>query len=201
MANNKTIQTYSKIYNDYAGRNSLTKEIKALADKFLGLLNGKFILDVGCAHGRDSCYFTSKGFSIIGIDLTPEFITLASSNCPQAEFKLMDMTNLKFKPFTFEGVWACASFLHILKKNALKTLAGFHKVLKKEGILFLSVMEGDFEGFRKHEGLKWDNRYFSHYQTDELEKLLEAAGFKVIELIKTPTKWGPMFLNYYCKAN
>jgi len=108
------------------------------------------------------------------------------------------MRNLDLLPNSFNGIWVCASFLHIQKSEALKTLIGFRKVLKNGGVLFLSVMEGDFEGLKKNDTLKWGDRYFSLYQTNELEKLLNTAKFEVIELIKSPTSWGPMFLNYYC---
>ena len=195
---NNTIQTYSKIYQDYANRNTLNNDMRSLLDKFIERLNGNKILDVGCAQGRDSCYLSEKGYDVLGIDLTPEFIKLAKINCLKAAFKLMDMRNLDLSPNSFNGIWASASFLHIPKNEALKTLIGFRKVLKTGGILFLSVMEGDFEGLRKNDKLKWGDRYFSHYLTNELEKLLNTAKFEVIELIKSPTSWGPIFLNYYC---
>jgi 2-polyprenyl-3-methyl-5-hydroxy-6-metoxy-1,4-benzoquinol methylase len=197
----KTIQTYSKIYQDYANRNTLNSNIAILLDKFIDKLKGKSVLDVGCAQGRDSCYFSEKGYDVVGIDLTPEFIDLAKINCPKATFKLMDMRHLNFQPNLFDGIWACASFLHIPKNEALKTLKSFRKVLKPDGIFFVSVMEGDSEGLRKNDKLKWGDRYFSHYQTAELEKLLNNAEFNVIELIKSPTSWGPMFLNYYCHSH
>jgi len=76
---NNTIQTYSKIYQDYANRNTLNNDMRSLLDKFIGRLSGKKILDVGCAQGRDSCYFSEKGYDVLGIDLTPEFIKLAKN--------------------------------------------------------------------------------------------------------------------------
>lgn len=199
--NNKTIATYSTIYKDYAKRNVLNPEMQKLLDKFIKLIKGKKILDVGCAQGRDSCYFVSKGYIVNGIDLTPEFIDLARINCPNAKFDLMDMRKLTFQPALFDGIWSCASFLHIPKKEALETLKGFYKVLKDDGVLFVSVMSGDFEGYRKHNLLKWGDRYFSHYQPEELKQLLSLAGFEVIELVSTPTSWGPKFLNFFCFRN
>ena len=197
---NTTVITYSKIYQDYANRNIINRDIKRVLNLFICKLSGKKILDVGCAGGRDAVYFTSKGFEVLGIDLTPEFIKLAKVNCPEATFNLMDMRKLKFDNESFDGVWACASFLHIPKKDAIKTLSGFNKILKSKGVLFLSVMEGTGEGYRKNEKLNWDDRYFSFYQKLELEKLLNSAGFKVISLIKFPTSWGPKFLEFYCKV-
>jgi ubiquinone/menaquinone biosynthesis C-methylase UbiE len=44
----------------------------------------------------------------------------------------MDMRKLTFKDKTFDGIRACASFLHIPKEEAEKTLQEFFRVLKKE---------------------------------------------------------------------
>jgi len=197
---NKTIKTYSQIYQNYASINVLNNNMFKLLAEYIGLLKGKDILDVGCAGGRDSKYFSDKGFNVTGIDLTLEFLELAKINCPKCTFKLMDMRKLDFPQKSFDGVWACASFLHLYKKDALKTLKGFRKVLKPDGVLFLSVMEGDFNGIRVNQKLNWGERHFSDYQTKEIEKLFNTANFKVIDLIKTQTSWGPMFLNYFCQA-
>ena len=200
QSSSKTIQTYSKIYKDYADRNILKPEIIILLDKFIKRLKGKRVLDVGCAHGRDSIYMSNNGLDVYGIDLTPEFITLAKFSCPSGKFSIMDMRNLRFPEHIFDGIWASASFLHISKKEGLKTLKGFKKVLKPGAVLFISVMTGDSEGYRKNEKLNWDDRYFSFYQKTELENLLDKAGFKSIELVETQTSWGPVFLNWFFKS-
>lgn len=53
----------------------------------------------------------------MGIDLTPEFVKMAKESCPQADIQLMDMRDLTFEDEMFDGIRACASFLHIPKEE------------------------------------------------------------------------------------
>ncbi len=60
--------------------------------------------------------------NVTGIDLTPEFITMAKKEYPEANLQVMDMRDLKFKNQTFDGLRSCASLLHIPKDETKKTL-------------------------------------------------------------------------------
>ena len=113
----------------------------------------------------------------------------------------MDMTDLKFAENTFDGIWACSSFLHIPKKEALKTLKGFNRVLTKRGLLYVSVMEGEFEGDRKNNDLTWDYRHFSDYIENELKDLLIQADFNPFKKIKIQTKSTKAFLHIFSIKN
>lgn len=53
-------------YNDYI-------------NKFLSLLNGKNILDIGCAIGSFTKYVADKGYKVEGIDISPNMIDIAKS--------------------------------------------------------------------------------------------------------------------------
>ncbi|MBI2598308.1 MAG: class I SAM-dependent methyltransferase, partial [Candidatus Diapherotrites archaeon] len=63
------------------------------------------ILDIGCGPGRDAKYFSEQGLDVTGIDLTSNFVKMASKNVPNATFKHMDMRSLDFPEDTFDGIW------------------------------------------------------------------------------------------------
>ncbi|MEI8091928.1 MAG: class I SAM-dependent methyltransferase [bacterium] len=42
--------------------------------------------------------------SVTGIDLTPEFVTMAKEAYPEADIQLMDMRDIKFDDYTFDGL-------------------------------------------------------------------------------------------------
>ena len=49
----------------------------------------------------------------------------------------------------YDGIWACASILH-LPMNELKVVFGkMIKALKRDGIIYTSFKYGDFEGERR----------------------------------------------------
>jgi len=174
----KTIKTYEQIANSYEERYKDINLIKHLIDFFIQNLKGKKVLDIGCGPGRDAEYLSKYGLNVKGIDLTPSFIQMASKNVPKAKFILMYMRKLEFSRNSFDGIWACASFLHIPKAEAKKTLLGFRKVLKPEGILGISVKEGLGEKFKEYKDKK---RFISFYTQKEFKNLVESCNFKIIK--------------------
>ncbi len=117
----ETIKAYSASVDDFVAKHSDINVIKNEADFFISNIKGKKILDVGCGIGRDAKYFSEQGYSITGIDLTPEFIDIAKKNVPSGHFYIADMRKMIFMDDYFDGIWSMASILHIPKKEANKT--------------------------------------------------------------------------------
>ena len=119
----KTIDSYDKTVKGYIERTDpLYREerVKLFLDLIDQNSDGKEILDMGCAQGRDAEKLVEKGYNVTGIDLSENFIELARQRVPKAEFKLMDMRKLEFNDKKFDGVWASASFVHIPKQDYSK---------------------------------------------------------------------------------
>jgi ubiquinone/menaquinone biosynthesis C-methylase UbiE len=194
----KTIKTYEETAEEFSRiHGDIEKYTKIPADFFMKKVKGKRILDVGCGPGRDSKYFSDKGFDVTGIDLTKNFIKIASKNAPKAKFMLMDMRKLEFPDNSFDGLWACASLLHIPKEDAESTLKEFRRVLVPKGLIFISVKKGSGEKmmFRKEE-YKGGEKFFAFYSEDELKRVVEMCGFKVLSIRaqeKGETTWISLF--------
>ena len=87
---------------------------------------------------------------------------------------------LKFKNYEFDGVWACASIIHIPKKFLKKVLLELRRILKINGLLFVSVKEGSGERMVKDDyGNK--KRFFSFFKKDELVGLFKNLGFRLLD--------------------
>ena len=200
MSNNdvvaKTIQTYEELAEDYYNSHFDINEIKDIADLFIQHLKGQKILDIGCGPGRDAKYFSEQGLDVTGIDLTSNFVKMASKNVPNATFKHMDMRNLDFPENTFDGIWGCASFLHVPKKDAKNTLLGFKKILKPSGLIYLSVKQGDDEKFVEKGEYKGRTKFFAFYSETEFKNLFEVCDFNIVKVTKDDKK-GNLWLNVF----
>ena len=179
----KTIQTYEEVADDYHKTNFNLYDLKYLADIFIQNLKGQKILDIGCGPGRDAKYFSEKGLAVTGIDLASNFIKIASVSVPTAKFIQMDMRTLDFPENTFDGIWVNSSFLHIPKVDAKTTLIGFRKILKPNGLMYISVKQGDEEKFVESEDFKGKTRFFAFYNENEFKNLIESCNFKILKVI------------------
>ena len=175
----KTIDVYKKLGSKYV------KDIARLTPPefydFVKILpKGGRVLEVGCSGGRESKKFIQRRFKTIGIDLVTSFLKEAKREAPKAKFIKMDMRKLKFKANYFDAVWANAVLLHLKKKDVVRALKGFYKVLKKGGKLHIRVKKGKGKTYKKDKLSSGEKRLFTYFAKEELERFVKKAGFKII---------------------
>jgi SAM-dependent methyltransferase len=139
---------------------------------------GSRILDAGCGSGRDTKAFSAKGFAVTAIDASPQIARMArdltGQPCRVLSFQEMDFRN------EFEGIWACASLVHVPRRDVSDVLRRLARALKPLGILYVSLKEG------KGEIITPDGRLFCNYSLTEFAELLTADGlFKVAKVWKS----------------
>ena len=170
---NKIAQSYSKKFqkpSDYI-------------EDFLKLIpKGGKILDVGCGVGVDAGYMYSKGFKVVGIDLSKGMLKIAKKRFPNVDFKLMDLREIRFAPNSFDGVIASFSLIHIPKDDVLGVLHKIHQILKNGGIVYIGVQKGKSKEVFIDEPLKPGEKLFVNvFSFEEIKELLLKSGFVIIQ--------------------
>ena len=145
-------------------------------DAFFDALSGERVLDVGCGPGSDSEVFASRGYAVTGLDVTPSFLRSAREFVPDGSFVRGDMRRLPVADGAFDGVWACASLLHVPRADVPATLDEFHRALVEGGAFYCSLKRGEESGF--HE----DGRYFERYTAEGVRSLLVDAEFDPVSV-------------------
>lgn len=180
-----TISSYKSNIENYIekferpGRN---ESMNHNMDKFVSMLKGKKVLDIGCGPGTYSNLLAQKGLDVIGIDIVEEFIEYAKQKYPKAKFKVMNMKNLDFGSGSFDGIWAFASLLHLTKKDIPSVLKSIHRIMKDSAILFLTLKFGEGERYEEDVYNPKNKRFFGFYQKEEIVNLLEEANLKILEI-------------------
>lgn len=142
---------------------------------FLALLpKGARILDVGCGGGRDLKVFQERGYRPHGIDPSPALAHIARewSAC---ETWIGRVEELEAEN-EFDGVWACASLLHLPKGILPTAMSRIRRALVNGGILFLSVQRGVGQGIDE------DGRFVARYDCSALRVAVASANFQVLDL-------------------
>ncbi len=173
-----TKHEYDKNAQYYYGSHALT-DWSELVQQFIPYLTGKKLLDAGCGTGHNIGRFLAKGFEVDGLDFSAESIAIAKSRFPRARFFEADLLNTHLPSNSYDGIFACASLLHIKKADVPRALLEFKRLLKQNGKLFISVKEGKGERIIQKKDRK---RFFNFFQTDELKKMIEAGGFQILRL-------------------
>ena len=176
----QAVSIYNKIAESYAKEFS---EPSDHIDDFLKLIpkNGK-ILDVGCGVGVDANYIQSKGFEVVGIDLSEEMLKLAKQKFPYIDFRLMDIRKINFEPNSFDGIFASFSLIHIPKKDIPNILKKFYQILKINGVIYVALHEGKSEEIFVDEPLKPGEKLFLNiYSYKEIKNLLVESKFEIIK--------------------
>ncbi|NCA72205.1 MAG: class I SAM-dependent methyltransferase [Sphingobacteriia bacterium] len=134
---------------------------------------GGHILDAGCGSGRDALAFRSLGFAVTAFEASPKLALLASEHCG------LPVEVLRFQEIEwegrFDGIWACASLLHVPMAELPEVLGRLGRALKPGGVLYVSFKYGS--GEREHGG-----RRFTDLDEAGLAALIEAVpALAVIE--------------------
>ena len=161
----KTLDYYESNAKEYFKKTVNVNFAETWAAFLDNLEDGAYILDFGCGSGRDAKAFKDAGYRVDALDGSAELCRLAS------DYAKMEVTHMRFTDFhekeTYDGIWACASLLH-LPYDALKEVVGrLCAGLKENGILYASFKYGNFEGER-------NGRYFTDMTEDKMENLLNS---------------------------
>ncbi len=132
------------------------------------------ILDLGFGSGRDFEYFVSKGYEVYGLDPVEKFCDLLKEKGFTNIF-CQEANEMTFKD-KFDGIWACASLLHINRENLSNAFKKCALALKKDGIMYCSFKYGNFEGIR-------NGRYNIDLDENSIKKYVEGTDL-IIEEIK-----------------
>ena len=158
-----TIDYYDKNATEYS-ESTIGVDFSATQERFLRYIPSHAkILDFGCGSGRDAKYFLDKGYDVDAIDGSKEFCRLASvyTGITVKQMLFQELASVN----EYDGIWACASILHLQKDNLILVLHKMATALKNTGVIYASFKYGTFFGERQ-------GRYFTDFNEERLTEIL-----------------------------
>lgn len=185
----RTRQTYDKYSAEYAAR-FWNASVERAWDVFSALMPPEaLVLDLGCGAGRDVKTLGRRGCRVIGVDLSIGLLREAQNRLP-GDFIQGDMRFIPFSTAQFDGVWMCASLLHIPRQQAPPVLKHVRRVMGWGSVLYIAIKQGEGESWQETEG----PLFFTYFQPDEISKIVQDSGL-FIELIWNEKAQGNNWIN------
>ncbi|HEY9575724.1 MAG TPA: class I SAM-dependent methyltransferase [Lachnospiraceae bacterium] len=153
-------------------------DMAKIMQPFINLLpENAELLDMGCGSGRDTLALEEAGFSVTAMDGAIEMCRLAEiytdKEILHLTYEEMDFLNV------FDGIWACASLVHIPYKKMPQILGKMVDALVKDGLIYLSLREGERSGW---DGLR---EYYDYNEEVLLNLLGNIPGIAIVDIWKT----------------
>ena len=148
------------------------------------------LLDGGCGLGEWTAFLASKGYRVLGLDISGETIAKLQAVYPEGAFAQGDIRDTGLSDDEFDGYLSWGTFEHF-EDGLQGCITEARRILKPGGMLFVTV---PFENLRLRWGRTRDNaaqgppshsarRFYQWRLTrDEVRDELTRGGFEVIEI-------------------
>lgn len=151
-------------------------DLSALYERFLRRLpKGARILDAGSGSGRDTLAFVRRGYAVSAFDSSAALCEL-STRLTGVRTRLLRFQELEVEG-EYDGIWACASLLHVSEAELPNAIGRLIRALKPDGVLYMSFKHGADERVTE------DGRSFTDMTESGLRRVLRRVpGVKLEEL-------------------
>ncbi|MCC9311412.1 class I SAM-dependent methyltransferase [Kitasatospora sp. RB6PN24] len=169
-----SVAAYSDYADDYAVTHApkMADQVERFADS---LPTPSLILDAGCGPGRDLARFAAHGHNARGVDLNPVFVAMANAYAPTSRCDLRDIGS-RFPAGAVDGVWACASLVHLGESDTVDVLGQFARLLRPGGKLYACVRSVGRTGWLDEpDGRRW----YTVWNAEAFACAVADAGFEV----------------------
>ena len=137
------------------------------------------ILEIGCGPGNITKHLLRmrQDFSIHGTDFSERMIALAQKNNPTASFEVMDARDILKLNTTFDGIIIGFCLPYLSGEESLQLIGDASTLLNKNGVLYLSFVEGDSNQSGFKTSSTGDRTFFYFHELSLLTKKMMDAGF------------------------
>ena len=159
--------------------------------RYLSLVPGKEVLDLGIGQGRNSISLAELGFNVTGVDYSTKCLEICKNACNKLNLVQSDIRTFDIEKDKYDMILS-GYVLHFLHKNdSYQIIENIKNNIKNNGIVYISIFSLDDYRFNKHstssnfETLdnhilhnKINDTYVSFFSKDEVLNLF--SDFKTI---------------------
>lgn len=117
-------------------------------ERSLGIQQGGVLLDLGCGFGQHAVELASRGYNVVGYDLSLTMLAMASDEAHERGQKINflhgDMRDMAFEQL-FDGVYCWStSFGFFDEETNISVIRRVHRALRQGGMFLLDIINRDY---------------------------------------------------------
>ena len=180
-----------RAYLRYSFTKGTEQEVGFLVEH-LDLKPGMRVLDVGCGPGRHARALAARGIEVVGVDISPRFIELASEDAPAgASFVVGDARALAYDSEFDAVISLCQGGFGLVRGDDASVLDGMVRAVKRStGRLALTAFSAyfavrfleDTDAFDAATGVNVEQTTLKNPEGDEIPFELDTTCFTPREL-------------------
>ena len=193
-----TVRSYDATAAQYAAEAAAMPEwVATEIDVSVTALGGVGrVLEIGSGGGRDARVLEQRGISVRCTDVSKGFVELLRKAGFEAD--LLDPLNDDLidpqrRGTPYDGVWACASLIHVARQDFGTVLRRLAEATRAGGRLYASVRDGDGKDLSTYGSATAPRRYTETYWREPaLRSAVTVAGWLVNDVrryIGRPDPW------------
>jgi ubiquinone/menaquinone biosynthesis C-methylase UbiE len=175
-----TIEAYNNSATEFMEKIGSMKNYNNTYDYLIQKLNkNDDVLDLACGPAQISKYIKEKvNANIFGVDLSQEMLKIAQKNIPDGVFYKDSIITFNANKL-YDVIVLGFGIPYLNNRQVKQCIKNSVNLLKENGYIYLSFMEGHRQGFEKTSFGENNQFYIYYYENRGIKKILNNSGIKI----------------------
>lgn len=107
--------------------------------RYLNLLPGNEVLDLGIGQGRNSIPLVELGYNVTGVDYSTKCLEICKNNCPKLNLIQSDIRSFPIEKNKYDLISSRCVLHFFHKDDTYKIIKNIKENLKSNGLVYISV--------------------------------------------------------------
>lgn len=144
------------------------------------------ILEIGCGPGNITKYlfFKIPSAQILATDIAPNMLELTKVNNPKVQTKILDARDIQQLMGRYDAIVSGFCLPYLSREDVVKFIKDTYTLLNKGGLLYLSIIEGNYSQSGYETGSTGDKAYVYYYESAYLENILQKNKYEITHCLR-----------------